>query len=176
MKHHILLSMLCCWLAAQAGIPAVFAQQADMKKPETKKESALLVRKIIPGDRLRISVAEQADLSRVYPVAGDGTIDFGFIGRINIAEKTVNEAAAEIKRLLEETFFKEASITVEVAEFVEGAILIIGAVQKTGALSFSGGDILPVMEAISTQGGLTREAAGNQVKILSTIRHRSSAG
>ena len=29
-------------------------------------------RRILAGDRLNINVREQADLSRVYPVAGDG--------------------------------------------------------------------------------------------------------
>ena len=52
-------------------------------------------RRILAGDRLNISVEEQADLSRVYAVAGDGTIDFAFAGRVLVAEMTEDEAAAK---------------------------------------------------------------------------------
>ena len=174
MKRRILFPVMCSGLIGLlVGASHGWAQQPASTLSAEKKTSLLSERKIIPGDRLRISVAEQPDLNRVYPVAGDGTIDFGFIGRITIAEKSGGEAAHEIKRLLEETYFKEATVTVDIAEFVEGAILIIGAVQSTGSIPFSGGEILTVMEAISLKGGLTREAAGNQVKIL---RWKSGAG
>ena len=174
LKQNGRMLVLACWvLGMLSGLPAARAQQSVSPVSSGQKAFSLSERKIIPGDRLRISIAEQPDLNRVYPVAGDGTIDFGFIGRIGIAEKSGREAADEIKRLLEETYFKEATVTVAIAEFVEGAILVIGAVSKPGSIPFSGGEILTVMEAISLQGGLTREAAGNQVKIL---RWKSGAG
>ena len=40
-------------------------------------------RRILAGDRLNISVREQPDMSRVYAVAGDGSIDFGSIEDLN---------------------------------------------------------------------------------------------
>ncbi|MFH0953351.1 MAG: polysaccharide biosynthesis/export family protein [Verrucomicrobiota bacterium] len=122
--------------------------------------------RIIPGDRLRISVAEQRDLNRIYPVAGDGTIDFGFVGRIEVAEMTVSEAADKLKGLLEETYFKKATVAVEVAAFVEGNLLVMGAVKSPGTIPFSGGQILTVVEAISMCGGLAGGAAGTEVRIL----------
>lgn len=174
MKRSMLFPAVVSWLIGLlVCATSLLAQESDKETMGEKRLPLLSERKIIPGDRLRISVTEQPDLNRVYPVAGDGTIDFGFIGRINIAEKTGKEAAEEIERLLEETYFKEANVTVNIAEFVEGAILVIGAVKMPGSIPFSGGEILTVMEAISQQGGLTREAAGNQVKIL---RWKSGGG
>lgn len=121
---------------------------------------------VVAGDRLRISVVEQPDLGGVYAVAGDGTIDFGFIGRITLADMTVTEAADRIEGLLEEKYFKDATVTVEVQEFVEGAILVMGAVQRPGSIPFGGGQIMTLMEAISLCGGLERNAAGREVRIL----------
>lgn len=121
---------------------------------------------VVPGDRLRITVTEQADLSRVYPVAGDGTIDFGFIGRINVADMTVSEAADRIEKLLEESYFKEATVSIEVAEFVEGAILITGEVAKPGSILMKSDEILTLTEAITMCGGLTRKASGKDIRIL----------
>ena len=83
-------------------------------------------RRILAGDRLNISVREQPDMSRVYAVAGDGSIDFGFAGRVVIAELTSDEAARKLESVLEERYFKEANVTISIANFVEGDVLISG--------------------------------------------------
>jgi protein involved in polysaccharide export with SLBB domain len=124
------------------------------------------VRTIMPGDRLRITVEEQPDLNRVYAVAGDGTIDVGLLGRTRIADMTAAGAADYIEGRLEEGFFRQATVQVEVAEFVEGNIMITGAIAEPGTISFSGDQIMTVSEAIISRGGLSRNAAGTEVKII----------
>ena len=123
-------------------------------------------RRILAGDRLNITVREQPDMSRVYAVAGDGSIDFGFAGREVIAELTSDEAARKLEAVLEERYFKEANVTISIANFVEGDVLISGAVANPGTLEFRGDSILTLMEAISRAGGLTENAAGDRVRIL----------
>ena len=141
--------VLCCVAAlAQATEPQPF------------------VRTIMPGDRLRIEVAEQPDLNRVYAVAGDGTIDIELLGRTRIADLTASEAADLIESRLEEGFFRRATVTVEVAEFVDGNVMITGAIANPGTISFSGDTIMTLTEAILSRGGLTRRAAGTEVKIV----------
>lgn len=124
------------------------------------------VRKIMSGDRLRISVEEQPELEHVYAVAGDGTIDFPMIGRIHIENITTESAAEQIEQALEKKFFKNATVEVSVAEFVEGAILVMGAVRTPGSIPFKGGEILTLVEAITMSGGLLPEADGAAVRIL----------
>jgi protein involved in polysaccharide export with SLBB domain len=125
-----------------------------------------LGRRILAGDRLHVSVREQPDMSRVYAVAGDGSIDFSFAGRIVIAELTAEEAARKLERVLEDTYFKEAHVTISIANFVEGDVLVTGAVRTPGHLPFRGDSILTLMEAIARSGGLTDQAAGDRVRIL----------
>ncbi|MDD4342555.1 MAG: polysaccharide biosynthesis/export family protein, partial [Kiritimatiellae bacterium] len=84
-------------------------------------------RRILAGDRLNVSVREQPDMSRIYPVAGDGSIDFGFAGRVIIAELTPDEAAHRLEGVLESSYFNEANVTVSIANFVEGDVLLTGA-------------------------------------------------
>ena len=100
---------------------------------------AAATRRILTGDRLRISVEEQPELNRVYAVAGDGTIDFPMIGRVRIANLTTSGAADFMEKELEKKYFKNATVQVEIAEFVEGAILVMGAVNGPGSLPFKGG-------------------------------------
>lgn len=150
-------SVWCC-VAVSLWV-ATLPIQAD-------QDEEAFVRTIMPGDRLRITVEEQPDLNRVYAVAGDGTIDIDLLGRTRIADLTAAAAADYIERQLEEGFFRRATVTVDVAEFVEGNVMITGAVQSPGTIAFSGDQIMTVSEAIIARGGLTREAAGSSVRIV----------
>lgn len=147
--------------AIAAAILASIALMAQAQVPDQAVD-----RRILAGDRLNVSVREQPDMSRVYPVAGDGSIDFGFAGRVIIAELTPDEAAHRLERVLESSYFKEANVTVSIANFVEGDVLLTGALQSPGTLPFHGDSILTLMEAIVRSGGLTERAAGDRVRIL----------
>ncbi|HAL93072.1 MAG TPA: hypothetical protein DCM68_08635 [Verrucomicrobia bacterium] len=105
-------------------------------------------------------------MSKVYAVAGDGSIDFGFAGRIVIAELTSDEASRKLESVLEEKYFKEANVAISIANFVEGDVLVTGAVRSPGNLPFRGDSILTLVEAISRSGGLAATAAGDRVRIL----------
>lgn len=129
-------------------------------------DSGVFVRRIMAGDRLRINVAEQPDLSKVYTVAGDGTVDFSYMGRIELAELTLEEAVRKLESLLEENYFKDATVSMAVSDFVEGDVIVMGAVMSPQNIGFRGDSIMTLVEAISRCGGLAQNAAGNQVKIL----------
>lgn len=118
------------------------------------------------GDRLRITVAEDSSLSRTYAVAGDGTIDFGLLGRVQLDSMSTESAAAKLKALLEQTHYKRATVDVNVEEFVEGSVLMLGAVARVGQLGYQGDQILTLMEAISLAGGFAAGADGSNVRIL----------
>ena len=123
-------------------------------------------RRILAGDRLNISVREQPDMNKTYAVAGDGSIDFAFAGRVVIAELTSDEAARKLESVLEEKYFKDANVAISIANFVEGDVLVTGAVRSPGSLPFRGDSILTLVEAISRSGGLVDGAAGDRVRIL----------
>lgn len=123
-------------------------------------------RRIMVGDRLRVSIKEQPDLNQVFAVAGDGSIAFPMIGRVMIANQTPDAAAQLIKTELEKSYFRQATVSLDVAEFVEGAIMVVGAVESPGAIPFKGDQLLTLVEAVILTGGLRADAAGNEVKIL----------
>ena len=126
-----------------------------------------LTRRILNGDRLHINVVEAPEMSRVYAVAGDGTVDMDLIGRVDIAELTGEEAAAKIEGQLEKDYFKHATVSVEVSTYVEGNIILLGEVMHGGGtIPFHGDEILTLMEAISQSGGLSPAANGKEVRIL----------
>lgn len=140
--------------------------------PATRSNAQELVgegvwrRPIMSGDRLNISVEESPDISRVYPVTSDGTVDFSLLGRVQVAELTLPEAEERIEKMLEDTYFKKATVKIAVAEFVEGNVLVQGEVAKPGELPMTQDTVLTLMEAIARCGGLTTRAGADQVRIL----------
>jgi polysaccharide biosynthesis/export protein len=144
----------------------IFLSLASVTLAQTVQTSGSFTRPIMPGDRLRISVAEQSSMDRVYPVAGDGSIDMPLLGRTIVAERTAAEAAELIEERLEQGYFRQASVTVDVAEFVEGDVMITGAVNSPGMIPFAGDQIMTLTEAIISSGGLRRDAAGTEVRIV----------
>ncbi len=123
-------------------------------------------RVVIGGDILRITVEESAELDGMYTVAGDGTIDFNYIGRISVENMTVEALAEHIKKILESSHFRRATVTVEVSEHVTGNIMILGAVGSPGSMPYKGNEIITLLEALVGAGGLTERAAADQVKIF----------
>lgn len=109
---------------------------------------------------------EQPDLDRRYPVAGDGTVDLGLIGRVVVAGMTVGEAAGHLRAELEDRYFKTATVDVEVAEYVEGGVLVMGAVSAPKTIPLTSDSVMTLIEAISACGGLSREANGADVRVL----------
>lgn len=123
-------------------------------------------RRIMAGDWLNISVKEQSDLNRVYAVAGDGSVDFAFAGRVVIGELTADEAARKLEEVLESRYFREAHVEISIANFVEGDVYVTGAVRSPQSLPFRGDSIMTLVEAITQCGGLAENAAGDRVRIL----------
>ncbi|NCD34097.1 MAG: hypothetical protein EOL87_11885 [Spartobacteria bacterium] len=153
-------NILYCLIALFITVSSVSAQRIRVPSKQ------VFTRKIMSGDRMRISVEEQPDLDHVYAVAGDGTIDFPMIGRTRIVDMTTDVASDYLESLLEKKYFKDATVHLEIAEFVEGAILVMGAVQSPGSIPFKGGEFLTLIEAITMVGGLSSDADGTAVRIL----------
>ena len=156
----LILGLLCAlWAGA---LPVSICAQST---PGSDADN-IQVRRIMAGDRLRIAVQEATDLDNIYAVAGDGTIDVPLIGRVQIEDQTTGDIATIIENKLTESFFREANVTVHVSDYVEGSILVMGEVLRPGDIDFRGDEILTVVEAISKQGGLTRDANGAEVRII----------
>ncbi len=152
------MALLCAVLAPLAAAFADSPAQPAIPTDAT--------RRIMAGDRLDISVREQSDLNRTYAVAGDGTVDFSFAGRVFLAELTPDEAARRLESVLKDRYFRDAHVEISIANFVEGDIYVTGAVNEPRAIAFRGDSIMTLIEAITQCGGLLPNAAGDKVRII----------
>jgi len=96
--------------------------------------------RIGPQDVLIVKVYETPELNTPdgVRVGADGRISLPNAGGITVAGLNENDAALEIKRVLEQCCVNRATVTVQVKEYRHKPISVIGAVARPGPLPSSG--------------------------------------
>src|SRR5436190_6159099 len=98
------------------------------------------------GDKLRIEVFRDAQLSQSVQVRPDGKITLPLIGDIEAAGSTPAELDEEITRSLK-TYMNNPSVTVIVVEAVAATAYVIGGVNHPGSVQLQGP--VTVLQAIA---------------------------
>jgi polysaccharide export outer membrane protein len=106
------------------------------------------------GDKLRITVFEEEDLSGEFNVSGNGLISFPLIGDVPASGRTVQEVQGDITAKLRDGYVKDPRVSAEVLTF--RPYYILGEVAKPGEYPYS--DAMTVLNAIATAGGFTYRA------------------
>lgn len=124
-------------------------------------------RRLVSGDVLTLRVQEQPSLNKDYGIAGDGTISLGEMGRVKVVQMTLSEATRAIKVYLEDRYFKRATVTLTISDFVQGAITVTGAV-IAGRMEIpnKGDELVSLYDAVLRAGGLAPRADKAKVRIL----------
>jgi polysaccharide export outer membrane protein len=117
------------------------------------------------GDRLRVFVYGQPNLSRVYPVDHEGRISVPLIGQVKVRGSTTAMVEATIKSRLGAQFVKDPQVTVDIAQ--NRPIYVLGEVRNAGAYPYASGMI--VLNAVATAGGYSERANERQVMITRRV-------
>ncbi len=96
-----------------------------------------------------------------YPVDEKGNINFPFVGDINVAGLTTEEAASKIGTSLE-GYIRNSSIIVR---FVDNKISVLGEVERQGSYNFSQ-EKINIYEALALGGGLTEYGDRRNVVLI----------
>jgi len=106
------------------------------------------------GDEFDVRVYGEEDLSTNYVVQPDGTIDFPYLGSVEVAELAPH-AVAELleERLREGQVLVRPHVSIVVTEYRSGQISVSGAVRSPGNYSVTPG--LTGLQAIGLAGGTT---------------------
>jgi polysaccharide export outer membrane protein len=118
------------------------------------------------GDRLRIMVFDQDNLSNLYTVDGEGYVSMPLIGPMRVAGSTTREAARTIEAKLRNGFIREPKVTVEID--AHRPFYILGEVLSPGQFPYAGG--MSVQAAVAVAGGFTPRANQSYAEI--TRPHR----
>ncbi|AZN72388.1 polysaccharide export protein [Georhizobium profundi] len=117
------------------------------------------------GDRLRITVFEQASLTGTYSIDQAGYVAFPLIGSVPARGRSVQELEGAIAAKLREGYLRDPDVTVEVDQY--RAFFIMGEVGAAGQYSYVPG--MTVQNAIAIAGGFTSRANQNDADVTRKI-------
>lgn len=115
-----------------------------------------------PGDRLKVAVFNEADLTGEFQVDERGHIAFPLVGEIKASGMTLDQFRQELSTRLRRGYVRNPSITLEVLNY--RPINIIGEVKKAGQYAYRPGMTLLDIPAIA--GGHTYRADKDIIHIV----------
>ncbi|MCD8562845.1 MAG: polysaccharide export protein [Alphaproteobacteria bacterium] len=114
------------------------------------------------GDKLKITVFGEKDLSGEFIVNDSGRISYPLIGEVSVQDLTLVQAKDKIGVLLKDGYLNDPDITIEMAEF--RPFYITGEIRAPGSYAYVAG--MSVMNAVVVAGGFTFRADQDEVEIL----------
>ncbi|MBX3505314.1 MAG: polysaccharide export protein [Parvibaculum sp.] len=113
------------------------------------------------GDKLRITVFGQADLSGEYAVDGTGAVSMPLLPPIYARGLTADEFAAALEAELGEKLLRNPNVSIQVTQF--RPFFILGEVKNAGQYPYVAG--MTVQSAAAIAGGFTYRANVDRVTI-----------
>lgn len=126
------------------------------------------------GDKLRVNIFGESDLSGEYQVSGSGVLAMPLIGDVPAVGLTARELEARLVQRYGAGYLRDPKIAVEVYDF--RPYFILGEVEKPGRYPTLEG--MTLLRAIATAGGFTYRANTKKVFIRragDTVEHQVDA-
>src|SRR5256885_13249665 len=118
--------------------------------------------RMFPGDKLRIEVYKDQQLSQSLQIRPDGKITLPFVGDILAAGQTPTQLRDSLTTSLKE-YITNPVVTVIVVESTPQSVYLMGEVRSSGPLPLKGP--LSIMQAIAMAGGFSEFANKKDIKI-----------
>jgi polysaccharide export outer membrane protein len=144
--------------------PATAASAKDDKKPMSQSPALNDEYRLSSGDKLRIEVYKDAQMSQSVQIRPDGKITLPLIGDLEATGRTPIELRDTITRQLKE-YMTNPVVTVIVVEASAPIAYVMGEVNHPGAVTLQGGQ-LTVLQALAIAGGLKDFANAKNIRIL----------
>jgi polysaccharide export outer membrane protein len=135
-------------VSARAGIPGLPVNPFDRYTLDS-------------GDRVRVTVFGQDNLSRVYSVDSAGYVAMPLVGGLRARDVTTFQLASAIAASLRSKYVKDPKVTVEIETY--RPFFILGEVKKAGQFPYVNG--LTVEAAVAIAEGYTERASLRKMRI-----------
>ena len=124
------------------------------------------------GDKLRVTVFDQDNLTNTYEIDQSGSLSMPLIGAVRIRNLTTTEVEARIAAQLGRTYLRNPNVTVEVAEY--RPFFALGEVGNPGKYPYVPG--MTAETAIAVAGGFTARSNMRTVRVSRTLDGRLVEG
>ena len=158
MKSLLVMVIATALLAA----PAFASEKKDGKKQDAQQAPNGEYR-LGPGDKLRIEVYKDPQLSQSVQVRPDGKITLPLVGDVEASGRTPIELRDALATSLKE-YMNNPTVTVIVVEAIASQVTVMGEVSRPGAITLHGP--LTVLQVIAMAGGFKEFANTKDVRVL----------
>ena len=117
-------------------------------------------------DLIEIKVFEVPELNITTRVSENGTIALPLLGVVPVEGLTRRGVEEKLAKLLEESYLKNAQVTVFIKEYESRMVSVMGAVKNPGNYKLLGS--ISLMQLLSRAGGLTAET-GDRIIVIRTF-------
>lgn len=124
------------------------------------------------GDRIRVTVFEQQDLTNTYAVDQSGYIAFPLVGSVPARGHTAKQVEAALASKLRDGYLRSPDVSVEVDRY--RPVFVMGEVGSAGQYSYVPG--LTVQKAVAMAGGYSARANQGSVDITRDINGKVLTG
>ena len=114
------------------------------------------------GDRVRVSVFGEPDLSIIERVSDRGTIAYPLLGELAVGGLTPVELAGLVTERLKGPYLVDPNVTVTIEEYRQ--FFVMGQVNRPGGYAYAPG--LTVRKAVSIAGGFTDRASRGKLYLV----------
>jgi polysaccharide export outer membrane protein len=113
------------------------------------------------GDKLRVIVFGEEDLSGEFEVDDTGAVSLPLVGEVGAGGRTLRSFEAAVREQLSDGYLKDPRVSVQVINY--RPFYIIGEVEKGGEYPFVSG--MHLLNAVAVAGGFTYRANTSKVFI-----------
>ena len=124
------------------------------------------------GDRIRVTVFDQANLTNTYAIDQSGYLAFPLVGSVPARGRTAKQLEADIAAQLRQGYLRNPDVSVEIDRY--RPIFVLGEVGAAGQYSFVPG--MTVQKAIAVAGGYSARATQDNVDITRSINGKVMTG
>lgn len=124
------------------------------------------------GDRVRVTVFEQEELTNTYSVDQSGYIAFPLVGAVAARGRTLQQLEGQIAAKLRQGYLRDPDVTVEVDQY--RPVFVMGEVGSAGQYAYVPG--MTVQKAIASAGGFTARAYQGNVDVTRAVNGEVMTG
>ncbi len=153
----VFFTVLLFLCAFYAGVSSVAAQEATIAENNISNSGY----KLGAGDKIKLTVFGEDDLSGQFDIDGSGYVSLPFIGSVKAAGLDSRALEKKVVDALKGDYLVNPRVSVDVLNF--RPFFILGEVNKPGSYPYVNG--LTVLNAVALAGGYTQRAKTNEVII-----------
>jgi polysaccharide export outer membrane protein len=160
---HRALPGLLLWLVLVLSVAACQRPQTNLVELPPPTQSTTLG----PGDLFELHIVNEDKLPTAYTVSPDGTVDFPYVHRLQVAGLEPHQVVDLYRqKLIDEQYFRDPSVMISVKEYRSKFVNVLGQVKSPGTFGLVPGFTL--VQAISKAGGFNSIADLNNITLTRT--------